>query len=77
MKYTLFRDIDSISDEQMLHKLIALVKGMLVVPQVKAASRDEMGEIPEFIQVMSVGTGLSGNIDVKDLMHEHWTEAYG
>ena len=79
MKYSLFKDIDSITDEQMLRKLVALVKGMLRMPQPLAESPDGLnaGEIPAFIRNMSVKTGLPGNIDAKELMHEHWSDAYG
>ena len=77
MKYSLFKDIDSITDEMMLHKLVALVKGMLAVPRMEAKAMDDIEEIPDFIRNMSVSTGLSGNVDAKDLLHEHWVEAYG
>ena len=77
MKYSLCKDIDSITDEMMLHKLVALVKGMLAVPHMEATTVDDTEEIPDFIRNMSVTTGLSGNVDAKDLMHEHWVEAYG
>ena len=77
MKYSLFKDIDSITDEMMLHKLVALVKGMLAVPHMEATTVDDTEEIPDFIRNMSVSTGLSGNVDAKDLLHEHWVEAYG
>jgi hypothetical protein len=33
MKYALFKDIDSINDESMLHRLTAFVKEMLLMPQ--------------------------------------------
>ena len=33
-------------------------------------------EIPEFIRSMSVKTDISGTIDAKELMHEHWAERY-
>ena len=77
MKYSLFKDIDSITDELMLHKLVALVKGMLAVPRMETKAMDDIEEIPDFIRNMSVSTGLSGNVDAKDLLHEHWVEAYG
>ena len=77
MKYSLFKDIDSITDEMMLHKLVAIVKGMLAVPRIETRTIDDIEEIPDFIRNMSVSTGLSGNVDAKDLLHEHWVEAYG
>lgn len=77
MKYSLFKDIDSITDELMLHKLVALVRGMLAVSHKEAAVVDDTKEIPDFIRNMSVSTGLPGNVDAKDLMHEHWVENYG
>ena len=77
MKYSLFKDIDSITDELMLHKLVALVRGMLAVSHTKDAAMGDTEEIPDFIRNMSVSTGLPGNVDAKDLMHEHWVENYG
>lgn len=77
MKYSLFKDIDSITDELMLHKLVALVKGMLAAPHLETAAVDDTEEIPDFIRSMSVSTGLPGDVDAKELMHEHWVEAYG
>ena len=68
MKYSLFKDIDSITDEMMLHKLVALVKGMLAVHHMETITEDDTEEIPDFIRNMSVRTGLSGNVDAKDLM---------
>lgn len=38
---------------------------------------EDTEEIPDFIRNMSVSTGLSVNVDAKDLLHEHWVEAYG
>jgi hypothetical protein len=77
MKYSLFKDIDSITDELMLHKLVALVRGMLAVSHREVTAMGNTEEIPDFIRSMSVSTGLSGDIDAKNLMHEHWSEAYG
>ena len=61
----------------MLHKLIALVKGLLAAPRMETATMEDTEEIPDFIRNMSVSTGLSVNVDAKDLLHEHWVEAYG
>ena len=47
MKYSLFKDIDSITDEMMLHKLVALVKGMLAVPHMEAATMDEANALAQ------------------------------
>lgn len=33
MKYSLFKDIDAINDETMLHRLMTVVKEMLMVPR--------------------------------------------
>ena len=77
LKYTLFKDIDSITDEMTLHKLVALVKAMQVVPYSNVGNVDDSEEIPSFIRNMSVKTDLPGSVDVKELMHEHWTAAYG
>lgn len=78
MKYSLFRDIDSISDESVLYKLTVLVKSMLLTPRmVQTVSQDDSEEIPEFVRNMSVKTGIPGNVDAKELMHQHWVEAYG
>ena len=78
MKYSLFRDIDSISDESVLYKLTVLVKSMLLTPRMEqTVSQDDSEEIPEFVRNMSVKTGSPGNVDAKELMHQHWVEAYG
>jgi hypothetical protein len=78
MKYSLFRDIDSISDESVLYKLTVLVKSMLLTPRMEqTVSQDDSEEIPEFVRNMSVKTGIPGNVDAKELMHQHWVEAYG
>lgn len=78
MKYSLFRDIDSISDESVLYKLTVLVKSMLLTPRMEQTiSQDDSEEIPEFVRNMSVKTGIPGNVDAKELMHQHWVEAYG
>ena len=78
MKYSLFRDIDSINDESVLYRLTALVKSMLVMPYMEqTVSQDDSEEIPEFVRNMSVKTGIPGNVDAKELMHQHWGEVYG
>ena len=77
MKYSLFRDIDSIRDEALLYKLTALVKSMLVMPSISTLSDKDNDDIPEFVKNLSVSTGIPGNVDAKDLMHNHWNEVYG
>ena len=78
MKYSLFRDIDSINDESVLYRLTALVKSMLFMPYTEqAVDKDDSSEIPEFVRNMSVKTGIPGNVDAKELMHQHWSEVYG
>lgn len=78
IKYSLFREIDSINDVSILSKLAALVKSMAFMPDMEhAVSRDDTAEIPEYVRNMSVRTGLSGNVDAKELMHQHWEEDYG
>ena len=77
MKYSLFHDIDSIRDEALLYKLTALVKSMLVMPSIGTQSDKEYEDIPEFVRNLSVRTGIPGNVDTKDLMHNHWNEVYG
>ena len=63
---------------QTIEKLTAIVKSMLLMPDVEhAVSRDDAAEIPEFVKNMSVRTGISGNVDAKELMHQYWEEAYG
>lgn len=77
LKYSLFRDIDSISDESLLHKLSALVKSMLVLPTIETPTNNDFDDIPDFVRGMSVKTDLPVNVNAKDLMHQHWAEAYG
>lgn len=78
MKYSLFRDIDSINDESVLSKLTALVKSVLLMPNMEhTVSRNDTEEIPEFVRNMSVRTGIPGDVDAKELMHQHWGEVYG
>lgn len=77
MKYSLFRDIDSIRDEALLFKLVALVKSMLAIPSMPPPTQNDYEEIPEFVRNMSVKTDIPGNVNVKDLMHQHWDRVYG
>lgn len=77
MKYSLFKDIDSISDESLLYKLTTLVKNFLMKPINNTEVQVDTDEIPEFIRNMSVRTGMTGNEDVKELNHMHWEEKYG
>ena len=78
MKYSLFRDIDSINDESVLYRLVALVKSMLLKPNMEqTVSQNDSEEIPEFVRNMSVKTGIPGDVDAKELMHQHWSEVYG
>ena len=77
MKYSLFRDIDSISDESVLMKLSAFVKSMLIMPQVKSTIKKEAEDIPDFIRNMSVKANIPDNMSVKDLIHQHWDDTYG
>ena len=78
MKYSLFRDIDSINDESVLYRLTALVKSMLIMPYAEQfVSKDETEDIPEFVRNMSVKANIPVNVDAKELMHQHWGEVYG
>ena len=78
MKYSLFRDIDSITDESVLYRLTALVKSMLLMTHTEqTVSQDHLEEIPEFVRNMSVKTGIPGNVDAKEMMHQHWGKIYG
>ena len=70
MKYSLFRDIDSIRDEALLFKLVALVKSMLSMPSMSAPTQNDYEEIPEFVRNMSVKTDIPGNVNAKELMHQ-------
>ena len=77
LKYSLFKDIDSISDESMLYKVTALVRSMLIVSRPKMVDMEVQKDIPDFVRNMSVNTGLSGDVDAKELMHAHMIERYG
>ena len=63
MKYSLFRDIDSISDETLLRKLNEFVKSLLRISKEESVAAEDKCEIPEFVRNMSVKTGLSGDVD--------------
>lgn len=63
MKYSLFRDIDSISDETLLRKLNEFVKSLLRISKEESVAAEDKSEIPEFVRNMSVKTGLSGDVD--------------
>ena len=77
LKYSLFREIDSIEDESMLFKLSALIKSMLLLSKEKPVADEDKSSIPVFIRNMSVKTDIPANIDAKELMHLHWEENYG
>ena len=78
MKYALFKEIDSINDEVLLHKIIALVKSLTQQSQpTEVLTEEDLKDIPEFVLNMSVKTDIPGTVDVKDVMHEHWEERYG
>lgn len=77
MKYSLFKEIDSIEDESVLNKLAAFLKSLITGSADKTFSAEEEAEIPEAVRRMSVKTGLSGQIDAKEVMHKHWEEKYG
>lgn len=65
IKYSTFKDIDSINDESLLQKLSALIKGMIVVPKISFAEHAETADIPEFVRNISVKTTLPEELDVK------------
>ena len=71
MKYSLFKEIDSIEDESVLLQVTAFVR------KNKTTSEVNKDGIPEFIRNMSVKTDMTGEEDVKDVMHKHWEEKYG
>ena len=77
MKYSLFKEIDSIEDESVLNKLAAFLKSLISGSTDKTFSAEEEAEIPEAVRRMSVKTGLSGQIDAKEVTHKHWEEKYG
>ena len=70
MKYSLFKEIDSIEDESVLDKLAAFLKSLIAGSTDRTFSAEEEAEIPEAVRKMSVKTGMSGQIDAKKLMHK-------
>ena len=76
MKYSIFKDIDSIHDEAILKRVAALVRSVLVTPKIAFLQTAEKDEIPEFVRRMSVQTTIPADFDAKDIMREHWTEKY-
>lgn len=77
MKYSLFKEIDAINDESMLSQLTAFIRSLLMASKKEAVHEVDKDGIPEFIRNMSVRTGMTGNEDVKELMHKHWEEKHG
>lgn len=79
MKYSLFKEIDSIEDESVLDKVAAFLKSLIAGSATAKKTNTEVNKdgIPEFIRNMSVKTGMTGHEDVKELMHKHWEEKYG
>ena len=77
MKYSLFKEIDSIEDESMLSQLVAFVKGLLGASKKKVEVEVDKEGLPEFIRNMSVRTGMTGNEDIKEIMRKHWEEKHG
>ncbi len=79
MKYSLFKEIDSIEDESVLNKLAAFLKSLIAGSTAVNKTDTEVNKdgIPEFIRNMSVRTGMTGDEDVKEIMHKHWEEKYG
>ena len=77
MKYSLFKEIDSIDDESVLYQLAAFIRNLLGVSKKETSPEVNKDGIPEFIRNMSVKTGMTGDEDVKELMHKHWEEKYG
>lgn len=79
MKYSLFKEIDSIEDESVLDKLAAFLKSLIAGSTAVNKTDTEVNKdgIPEFIRNMSVRTGMTGDEDVKEIMHKHWEEKYG
>ena len=77
MKYSLFKEIDSIEDESVLYQLTAFIRNLLGASINKTTSEVNKDGIPEFIRNMSVKTGMTGDEDVKETIHKHWEEQYG
>ena len=77
MKYFLFKEIDSIDDESVLLQVTAFIRNLLGASKNKTTSEVNKDGIPEFIRNMSVKTDMTGDEDVKEVMHNHWEEKYG
>ena len=77
MKYSLFKEIDSIDDESVLYQLTTFIRNLLGGSKKETVTEVNKDGIPEFIRNMSVKTGMTGDEDVKELMHKHWEEKYG
>ena len=77
MKYSLFKEIDSIEDETILNRLAAFLRSLVSQPSKESFTEDEFSEIPEAVRKMSVKTGMTGHEDVKELMHKHLEDKYG
>ena len=77
MKYSLFKEIDSIDDESVLYQLTAFIRNLLGASKNKTTPEVNKDGIPEFIRNMSVKTGMTGEEDAKEVMHKHWEEKYG
>lgn len=71
MKYSLFKEIDSIEDESILDKLAAFLKSLIAGSSTAKKADTDVNKdgIPEFIRNMSVKTGMTGHEDVKEVMH--------
>ena len=77
MKYSLFKEIDSIEDESVLLQVTAFVRNLLGASRNKTTSEVNKDGIPEFIRNMSVKTSMPGEEDMKEAIHKHWEEKYG
>ena len=76
MKYSLFKDIDSISDESVLRKLTAFVRSLLLLHPTETLTEEDKAGIPEFVRNMSVKTDIPGDLDANGLMHQNWSDRY-
>ena len=79
MKYSLFKEIDAIDDESMLAQLTAFIKSLLMDSKKETVQEVDKDGIPESMSIrnMSVSTGMTGDEDMKELMHKHWEEKHG
>ena len=79
MKYSLFKEIDAIDDESMLAQLTAFIKSLLMDSKKETVQEVDKDGIPESMSIrnMSVRTGMTGDEDVKELMHKHLEEKHG